>query len=90
MTMTPAEKAYQDWVDEGDNRYGSVHRKAFEAGYKAGGMIEPLGRFTEEEVQHLRNVLEDSRDMLRQEKYDVAEQENAIELLNRKLLKVAS
>ena len=34
--MTPAEKAYQDWVDEGDNRYGSVHRKAFEAGYKAG------------------------------------------------------
>ena len=88
--MTPAEKAYQDWVDEGDNRYGSVHRKAFEAGYKAGGMIEPLGRFTEEEVQHLRNVLEDSRDMLRQEKYDVAEQENAIELLNRKLLKVAS
>ena len=88
--MTPAEKAYQDWVDEGDNRYGSVHRKAFEAGYKAGGMIEPLGRFTEEEVQHLRNVLEDSRDMLRQEKYDVAEQENAIELLNMKLLKVAS
>ena len=34
--MTPAEKAYQDWVDEGDNRYGSVHRKAFEAGYEAG------------------------------------------------------
>ena len=47
-------------------------------------------KFTEEEVQHLRNVLEDSRDMLRQEKYDVAEQENAIELLNMKLLKVAS
>ena len=90
MNWQPTEKAYQDWVDEGDNRYGSVHRKAFEAGYKAGGMIEPLGRFTEEEVQHLRNVLEDSRDMLRQEKYDVAEQENAIELLNRKLLKVAS
>ena len=44
-------------------------------------------KFTEEEVQHLRNVLEDSRDMLHQEKYDVAEQENAIELLNSKLEK---
>ena len=85
--MNEAEHAYEQWVDVGDNRYGSVHRKAFEAGYKAGGMIEPLGRFTEEEVQHLRNVLEDSRDMLRQEKYDVAEQENAIELLNSKLEK---
>ena len=34
--MREAEKAYQDWVDEGDNRYGSVHRKAFEAGYEKG------------------------------------------------------
>ncbi len=34
--MTPAEKAYQDWVDEGDNRYGTVHKKAFERGYEEG------------------------------------------------------
>jgi len=36
MTMTPAEKAYQDWVDEGDNRYGSVHRDAYEHGFVKG------------------------------------------------------
>ena len=34
--MTPAEKAYQDWVDEGDNRYGSVHRGAYEHGFMKG------------------------------------------------------
>ena len=36
MTITPAEKAYQDWVDEGTNRYGTVHRDAFIAGYEKG------------------------------------------------------
>ena len=41
MTMTPAEKAYQDWVDEGDNRYGSVHRDAFIAGYEAATSLQP-------------------------------------------------
>jgi hypothetical protein len=34
--MTPAEQAYENWVDVGNNRYGSVHRDAFIAGFKAG------------------------------------------------------
>jgi hypothetical protein len=34
--MTPAEQAYENWVDEGNNRYGSVHRDAFIAGYEVG------------------------------------------------------
>ena len=49
MTITPAEKAYQDWVDEGTNRYGTVHRDAYLAGYEAGGMIAPLECITEQE-----------------------------------------
>ena len=34
--MTPAEQAYENWVDVGNNRYGSVHRDAFIVGYEAG------------------------------------------------------
>ena len=32
----PAEQAYENWLDVGNNRYGSVHRDAFIAGYEAG------------------------------------------------------
>ena len=34
--MNEAEHAYEQWVDIGDNRYGSVHRDAFIAGYEKG------------------------------------------------------
>ena len=44
--MTPAEKAYQDWVDEGDNRYGSVHRDAYEHGFVKGNQAAVEAKVT--------------------------------------------
>jgi len=70
MTMTPAEKAYQDWVDEGTNRYGSVHRDAYEHGFVKGNQAaveakvtkfidahtKPWVGLTDEEVNDLYNA----------------------------------
>lgn len=44
--MTPAEKAYQDWVDEGNNRYGSVHRDAYEHGFVKGNQAAVEAKVT--------------------------------------------
>ena len=36
-----AEQAYQNWMDIGNNRYGSLHHDAFIAGYLA-GLVVPV------------------------------------------------
>ena len=46
--MNEAEHAYEQWVDVGDNRYGSVHRAAFLAGYS-----RAMGWKQENYLEHL-------------------------------------
>ena len=46
--MNAAEQAYEQWVDVGDNRYGSVHKAAFLAGYS-----RAMGWKQENYLEHL-------------------------------------